>query len=107
MIGHKHDNRDGRAHADTTQYDQSRPIRGFFVFEDGTELPFTKSRYVNGEERKVKYVVIDGVRYTRDQVDLIEYHDNGRCIAIMLDGIRYVPDRRQSYEESFEWMNES
>ena len=107
MNAHRRNNRDGRDHSDTIQYDQSKPIRGRFVFNDGTDLPFTKARYINGIERKVKYVEVDGIRYTSDGIDLIEYYDNGKCIALLLDGVRYVPDRRQYHEESYEWMNES
>lgn len=108
MSGHKLDYRDGLDHSFTIEYDQSKPIRGRFVFEDGTDLPFTKARFINGVERKVKYVEVDGVRFTSDGIDLIEYYGgNGRCMAILLDGIRYVPDRKQHHEESYEWMNES
>ena len=45
------------------EYDQSRPIRGRIVYADGSESMFTYARYVNGREREVVRVEIDGRRF--------------------------------------------
>lgn len=50
------------------EYGHDEPIRGKMVFEDGTELPFTKARYVNGKERALDHFEADGLRYVKAPV---------------------------------------
>ena len=39
------------------------PIRGRIAFDDGTERALSMARYVNGAERRVVSVEVDGVAY--------------------------------------------
>jgi len=41
----------------------AKPIRGQLVYEDGRPSEFTFARYVNGEERVVDHVTVDGLNY--------------------------------------------
>lgn len=63
MSGCRHGGRDVYRHPDAREYDQSRPIRGRVVWDDGTESRITYGRYVNGVERRAAYVEMDGTRY--------------------------------------------
>ena len=45
------------------EYDQQVPIRGKLLYADGTKSAFTFSRLVNGRERRVVAVEVDGARY--------------------------------------------
>ena len=48
---------------DVRERDQGKPIRGRLVFDDGTERKLSLARYVNGRERRVVAVELDGVTY--------------------------------------------
>ena len=50
---------------DFREYDQSKPIRGVISWEDGTVSRITYARYVNGVERRVATIDMDGDRFER------------------------------------------
>ena len=63
---------------DVIRYDTSKPIRGEFVFENSLSVRITMARYVNGVERRVKEVDLDGTRFVPapsadyDDVDVLD-----------------------------------
>ena len=66
------------------------PIEIAVVFEDGSRVERTICREVNGVERKVARVMVDGEAYTSDGVNLVEHLHDGYCYAVELDGTRYI-----------------
>lgn len=76
------------------EYSHEEPIRGRIVFKgDFTPKPLTIGRHAEGGERVPDYVELDGRRFTEDGIDLIEHYEDGRCVAVDLDGARYVRER--------------
>lgn len=43
--------------------------------------------------REIRRFEADGVQFTADGVDLQEEYEGGRCVAVTLDGVRYVRER--------------
>ena len=60
MSSCRHGGRDAYERPAVREYDQAKPIRGRIVYEDGSESGFTYARFVNGAEREVAHVEIDG-----------------------------------------------
>ena len=64
-------------------------IRGRVVFDRG-DGAFTFARMVRGHERKVRRVEVDGTCYYPDDFEFVEHYEDGRCVAVELDGVRYA-----------------
>jgi len=101
----------------TSAFD-ARPIKGFVVFNHGRPRELTFARYVNGVERKVDHVTIDGTVYERAR-ECVLVDKGGKtprcslCGYSVIKGVlrcshcgAVVTGSRREYEEDCEWMNE-
>lgn len=74
----------------TMAFMAEEPMRGAVMWDDGTETELAYNRVANGRRRSARSVTLDGTSFYPDDMELVEEYDGGRCVAVSLDGVRYV-----------------
>ena len=84
------------------EYSHDEPIRGAAVLTDGTRWNFTISRNTKHGTRELSHFEVGDRRYTDDGIDLQEHYEDGRCLAVDLDGARYARERECTLTRTYE-----
>ena len=72
-------------------------IHGAIHWKDhDRDTPLSYARFVNGVERIAKSIELDGVEFYPADFELLEIFEDGKRVAVELDGVRYVREMTDS-----------